>query len=107
MATAAQACGLTVAQEVFADRSYQEDGTLTPRNQPGAMIENLHDAIDQVMNMLHLGEVRTTQGTWVPVKAHTLCIHGDQPGAAAFARAIKHALLKEGITIQKPARART
>ena len=106
LVTAAQACGLTVAQEVFADRSYQEDGTLTPRSQPGAMIENLHEAIDQVMNMLHLGEVRTTQGTWVPVTAHTLCLHGDQHGAAAFASAIRQALLKEGITIQKPARAR-
>ncbi|UVM63551.1 LamB/YcsF family protein [Pseudomonas sp. B21-010] len=104
LVTAAEHCGLSVAQEVFADRSYQEDGTLTPRGQPGAMIESLHDAIDQVMNMLHLGEVRTPQGIWIPVKAHTLCIHGDQPGAAAFASAIRQALLKEGITIQKPAR---
>lgn len=104
LVAAAEQCGLSVAQEVFADRTYQEDGTLTPRGQPGAMIENLHDAIDQVMNMLHLSEVRTAQGTWIPVKADTLCIHGDQPGAAAFANGIRQALLKEGITIQKPAR---
>ncbi|MGE6385146.1 LamB/YcsF family protein [Pseudomonas sp. NPDC078416] len=105
--TAAHACGLSVAQEVFADRSYQEDGTLTPRGKPGAMIENLHDAIDQVMSMLHSGQVRTRQGTWIPVNAHTLCIHGDQPGAAAFARAIRQALLKDGVTIQAPTRRNT
>ena len=107
MITAAHACGLSVAQEVFADRSYQEDGTLTPRGKPGAMIENLHDAIDQVMSMLHSGQVRTRQGTWIPVNAHTLCIHGDQPGAAAFARAIRQALLKDGVTIQAPTRRNT
>nr|WP_299832699.1 LamB/YcsF family protein [Pseudomonas sp.] len=102
--TAAEQCGLTVAHEVFADRSYQDDGTLTPRSQAGAMIENVHDAVDQVMNMLHLGEVRTTQGIWIPVKAQTLCLHGDQPGASGFASAIRQALLREGVTIQRPAR---
>lgn len=100
----AENCGLTVAHEVFADRTYQDDGTLTPRGQPGAMIENVHDAVDQVMNMLHLGEVRTAQGIWIPVKAQTLCLHGDQPGAASFASAIRQALIREGVTIRRPSR---
>lgn len=102
MVSAGHAYGLTVASEVFADRTYQDDGTLTPRSQPGAMIESVHAAVDQVMNMLLRGEVRTAQGTWVPVEAQTLCLHGDQPGAASFAAAIRHALIQEGVAIQKP-----
>lgn len=101
--TAAEQCGLTGAHEVFGDRTYQDDGTLTPRSQPGAMIDNIHDAVDQVMNMILLGEVRTRQGIWIPVKADTLCIHGDQPGAVGFASAISEALLREGITVKSPA----
>lgn len=99
---AATDCGLKVAHEVFADRTYQQDGTLTPRGQPGAMIDNVTVAVDQVLNMLHRGEVRSTQGMWVPVRAETLCIHGDQPGAAAFARSIRQALLDEGVVIRSP-----
>lgn len=102
LVTAGEKQGLKVVQEVFADRSYQEDGTLTPRGKPGAMIESIHEAIDQVLNMIHLGEVRTVQGIWIPVKAHTLCIHGDQPGAAAFASAIRQALIREGVTLKRP-----
>jgi len=102
LVSAAQECGLAVAHEVFGDRTYQDDGTLTPRGQPGAMIDTVHDAVDQVMNMILLGEVRTRQGIWIPVKADTLCIHGDQPGAAAFASAISQALVREGITIKSP-----
>lgn len=101
---AAEQSGLSVAHEVFADRTYQEDGTLTPRGQPGAMIESVHAAVDQVMNMLHMGEVRTLQGTWIGVKAQTLCLHGDQPGAALFARSIREALAQEGVKIQRPLR---
>jgi len=103
LTAAATDCGLKVAHEVFADRTYQQDGTLTPRGQPGAMIEDVTTAVDQVLNMLHRGEVRTMQGTWVAVRAETLCIHGDQPGAAAFARSIKHALLEDGVVIRRPA----
>lgn len=102
LTAAATACGLKVAHEVFADRTYQDDGTLTPRGQPGAMIEDVTVAVDQVLNMLHRGEVRSIQGNWVPVRAETLCIHGDQPGAAAFARSIKQALLSEGVVIRSP-----
>lgn len=102
LTAAATACGLKVAHEVFADRTYQDDGTLTPRGQPGAMIESVTVAVDQVLNMLHRGEVRSMQGHWIPVRAETLCIHGDQPGAAAFARSIRQALLDEGVVIRSP-----
>lgn len=102
---AARETGLAVAEEVFADRTYQADGSPTPRGQPGAVITDIKAAIDQVLCMVHRGVVRSLQGTEVPVRADTLCIHGDQPAAAEFARAIRIALEADGITIRAPRRA--
>lgn len=98
----AEALGIPVAHEVFADRSYQADGTLTPRGKPGAMIEDPEVATAQILTMLMDGRVRSQQGNWVSVKADTVCIHGDQPGAATFARAIRTALIREGVHISAP-----
>ena len=92
--------GLTVAQEVFADRSYQDDGSLTPRSQPGAMITDLDQSIAQVRRMVGEGYVRTLSGADVPIEAHTICLHGDQPGAALFARAIRESLEADGVEIR-------
>lgn len=96
---AARAAGLTVAEEVFADRSYQNDGSLTPRSHPQAMITDLGQAMDQVLRMVRSGVVRSLQGQDIAVRPDTLCIHGDQPGAAQFAQAIRQALEAEGVTI--------
>lgn len=92
--------GLTVAEEVFADRSYQDDGSLTPRKQPGAMIEDADTSIRQVLRMITEGMVGTTQGSDVAVRADTLCIHGDQPGAVVFAQAIRRALTDREIAVR-------
>lgn len=97
--TAAEAVGLTAASEVFADRSYQDDGSLTPRSQPGAMIEDLQVAIVQVLRMAGDGMVRSVNGKDVAVRADTLCIHGDQPNARAFAQGIRDALTQAGINV--------
>jgi UPF0271 protein len=97
---AAEKVGVPVAQEVFGDRSYQDDGSLTPRSQPGAMIEDLDTAIAQVLRMATEGKVRSVSGKDVPVKADTLCIHGDQPGALKFASGIRAALEKAGIAVK-------
>jgi Uncharacterized proteins, homologs of lactam utilization protein B len=105
LVTAAQAVGLRAASEVFADRSYQRDGSLTPRSQPGAMIEDLDASVAQVLRMVREGVVRSIDGHDVPVRADTLCIHGDQPGAAAFASAIRKALEAAGVSVRAPARA--
>ena len=78
---AARAIGLAAASEVFADRSYQDDGSLTPRTRAGAMIEDLDRAVEQVLGMVREGKVRSIDGRDVPVQADTLCIHGDQPNA--------------------------
>lgn len=99
---AGREAGLQTAEEVFADRSYQADGSLTPRGTPGAMISDVDTAVKQVLRMVRDGVVRSQQGSDVPVKADTLCIHGDRPGAADFARGIRAALTAEGIRICPP-----
>ncbi|KHK61562.1 LamB/YcsF family protein [Pseudomonas frederiksbergensis] len=99
---AAEAVGLAVRHEVFGDRTYQADGSLTPRGQANAMITDADQAVAQVLCMLREGHVVAVDGTKVPVRPDTLCIHGDQPGAAAFARAIREALIREGVTVRAP-----
>lgn len=93
----AQRIGLTVKQEVFADRSYQDNGMLTPRTQAGAMITDIQQSIEQVLHMVKDGFVITQTGTKLPIQADTLCIHGDQPGALVFAQQIRQALSLEGL----------
>ena len=102
MIAAAEAIGLRVASEVFADRSYQDDGSLTPRRLPGAMIEDIDAAIAQVRRMVTEGRVRAVSGNDVAVRADTICIHGDQPNAMVFARGIHDALAGDGIEIRPP-----
>ncbi|MYN11947.1 5-oxoprolinase subunit PxpA [Pusillimonas sp. TS35] len=101
---AGEAAGLVVAQEVFADRTYQADGSLTPRSQPGAMIVDVDESLRQVLRMVKEGRVTTLQGEDIAVQADTLCVHGDQPGAVAFARTIRDALAAAGVTVCAQAR---
>lgn len=100
MVQEAQAVGLRVAQEVFGDRSYQPDGTLTPRSQPDAMITDASKSVEQVLRMVQEKVVIATDGTRVPVQPDTLCIHGDQPDALVFAQAIRKALQDAGIAVR-------
>jgi 5-oxoprolinase (ATP-hydrolysing) subunit A len=93
--------GLHVASEVFADRTYQSDGSLTPRSHPDALIQDTGTALAQVRLMVGQGFVRSIQGIDVPVTADTLCIHGDQPGAVEFARKIRAALEADGVRIAR------
>ncbi|HRL21324.1 MAG TPA: 5-oxoprolinase subunit PxpA [Alcaligenes sp.] len=92
--------GLAVAQEVFADRSYQPDGSLTPRQQPGAMITDVQQSVDQVLQMVEQGRVTCLTGESIALQADTLCLHGDQPGAADFARHLHAAFQERGIRVQ-------
>jgi len=98
----AKAKGIRVAGEVFADRGYADDGTLTPRERPGAMIEDAAQAVKQALAMVEEGYVTSLSGQRVPVAADTLCLHGDQPGAAAFALQIRKAFSERGIKIAAP-----
>lgn len=92
--------GLRVVNEVFSDRTYTPAGTLTPRSQPNASIKEPDDAIKQVMQMLTKGTVVATDGTIIPIKAETVCIHGDGANAISFAREIRQTLLENHITIK-------
>jgi len=92
---AARAIGLRAADEVFADRTYRENGSLTERNRPDALIEDPGIACAQVLRMIREGVVRTIDGTDFPVHPDTVCLHGDGPGAVAFARSLRDALQKD------------
>lgn len=96
----AEAVGLRVASEVFADRTYRPDGSLTPRSEPGALIDDEAEAVAQVLGMAGTGTVRATDGSKVRIKADTVCIHGDGPHAVRFASLIRAALYEDGITIK-------
>lgn len=96
---AGSAAGLAVANEVFADRTYQQNGTLTPRRQANALITDHHLAIAQVIHMVKAGEVLSEQGFPVKIKADTICIHGDGSSAVAFATNIYAAFKEEGIVL--------
>lgn len=78
--------GLKVANEVFADRTYQEDGSLTPRKQPGALITDKEECLKQVIQMVQEGSVTTLSQKVIPIIADTICIHGDGKNAVNFAK---------------------
>lgn len=99
--------GLAVAHEVFAERRYDADGRLAPRGSAGAVIDDLGDALAQVRQLLREGSVSARDGARVPLRADTLCLHGDRPDAAGFARALASALEEDGVQVQAPGRADT
>ncbi|MBK9156144.1 MAG: LamB/YcsF family protein [Chloracidobacterium sp.] len=98
----ARNAGLAAASEVFADRSYQADGSLTPRSLPDALIEDTGAAVLQAVGMITEGRVASTDGTSVNVEADTICIHGDGANAVPFAEAINRALTEQGVSIRPP-----
>lgn len=97
---AGQNSGLQTANEVFADRTYQSNGTLTPRRQANALITDKQEAIKQVVQMVKTGTVRTQNGSDILIQADTVCIHGDGTHAVAFARQISQTLQRENIGIR-------
>ncbi len=92
--------GLRCASEVFADRGYESDGSLSPRSAPGAMITDEELAVSRVLRMVHEGQVKSVAGKDVALKAGTICIHGDQPKALAFARRLRRALEESGVEVR-------
>ena len=99
MVRAAQAIGLPVASEVFADRGYRPDGSLVPRGTPGAMIEDEDEAITRVIRMVKEGKVKASEGTDIAIRADSVCVHGDGPKALAFVRKISAALKASGVEL--------
>ncbi|WPZ19774.1 5-oxoprolinase subunit PxpA [Geobacillus subterraneus] len=97
---AGQAYGLRTASEVFADRTYQADGSLTPRSDPQAVIADEDEAVKQVLTMIRDRRVRSVQGTDVSIEADTVCLHGDNEQAVRFAKRLRETLQKEGVAIE-------
>ena len=98
----AKAAGVAVCGEVFADRGYTDEGTLAPRDKPGGMITDADKAVAQALGMIEQGYVTSLAGKRVPVAADTLCLHGDQPGAARFAQALRKVFAERNITVAAP-----
>lgn len=94
--------GVRVVQEVFADRAYEDNGTLRPRSLPGAMIEDEAAAVARAVGMVERGQVMSHNGKPITVSAGTVCLHGDQPGALQFARALRQACTQRGIAVAAP-----
>ena len=92
--------GLKTAQEVFADRTYQPDGTLTPRSQSHALITDPEAAAQQVLQMVQQGTVDALDGSKLSIRTDTVCIHGDGPHALLFAEKINETLTAAGISIR-------
>jgi UPF0271 protein len=101
MRTQAGRDGLRFVSEVFADRSYRSDGSLVPRSEPGALIEEPDNAVAQVLKMVGQGVVDTTGGE-VAIAAETVCLHGDGSHAVTFAQLIHGALKAEGVRVVSP-----
>ncbi len=91
--------GLRVASEVFADRAYQADGSLTPRRLPGAVLHDRDEVIARAVRMATEGKVAAVTGEDIDIRADTICIHGDNPSAAVFARDIRRALEAAGAEV--------
>lgn len=100
----AQKLGLQTASEVFADRTYQEDGSLTPRSAPGAMISSSDDSVRQVIQMIQLGSVTSLSGKKIELQADTVCVHGDEPNAVLLAKHLHQELSLRNIEIAPPAK---
>jgi 5-oxoprolinase (ATP-hydrolysing) subunit A len=98
--TAAEEAGLQTASEVFADRTYLDDGTLTPRTYTNALITNDTLSVQQVLQMVQQQTITSVNGKIVPVNAETICIHGDGMHAVSFAKLISEAIKTQQIKIQ-------
>ena len=99
MIDAGKQLGLRVANEVFADRAYQADGSLVPRKLPGAVIHDKDEAIARTVRMVTEGKVTAITGEEVEIAAHSICVHGDNPSAVEFVKNIRTQLTARGVEI--------
>jgi 5-oxoprolinase (ATP-hydrolysing) subunit A len=102
LAKAGRLHDLQIAHEVFADRNYLANGSLVPRNRPDALLHHPEEAATRVLRMLREGKVRSVDGVDVDLAVETVCVHGDNPEAVEFARALRSRLEKEGVVVRAP-----
>lgn len=91
--------GLCVAEEAFADRAYNDDGSLVPRHWPGALVVDEDDVVQRVRRLVLDGAVTSVRGAVIRLHADTICLHGDTPGAERLARAVRRDLEQAGVKI--------
>lgn len=99
MLDVAEQVGLVTISEVFADRHYLASGALVPRSRNDALVENDEEAIAQVLQMVLEGTVPSVDGGDIPIKAESICLHGDGKHAIEFAQKIREALQQQGIQL--------
>ncbi|ROR74452.1 LamB/YcsF family protein [Bogoriella caseilytica] len=92
--------GVPVYAEAFGDRAYAPDGSLVPRGEPGALRHDAQQVIDGVLQLAETGTVTAIDGSVIPVRADSICLHGDTPGAVEFARSVRAALQDAGIPLR-------
>jgi UPF0271 protein len=100
LANAAGDAGIAVYAEGFADRAYRADGTLLPRGKPGAVISDVDEVVARALLMVVDQRVIALDGTVVPHPVDSICLHGDTPGAVAFATAVRQALQQAGVPLR-------
>lgn len=99
-ARAAHSLGARVAQEIFADRAYTEDGLLMDRRLPGSVLHDADEVCARIVAMLRAGAIITAQGTHLPAQIDTICLHGDTPQAVELAQALRRALETAGVGLR-------
>lgn len=97
---AGDAAGLRVAAEGFADRAYEPDGSLTPRDRAGAVIHDAEQVVRRAVRMAQEGVVTTSGGREIPMRVDTICTHGDTPGSHELTRRIREALERSGVSVR-------
>lgn len=100
MVRAANEIGLPCASEVFADRNYEEDGSLRARSFPDSMITDEDECIRRILRMVNEGKITAVTGKDIDIRADSICVHGDNPKALAFVKRIRDALGNDGIGIR-------
>jgi UPF0271 protein len=99
---AARRHGVRAISEAFADRAYRPDGSLVPRSEPGAVIDDAQQVVERAVAIARERMVVAADGTRVPLDVETICVHGDTPGAAELASRIRKALIDVGIQVGAP-----
>jgi UPF0271 protein len=96
----AAAAGLATVAEAFADRAYTPAGTLMPRSEPGALLSDPAEVASRVVRLATESRVAAVDGSDLPVRADSVCVHGDTPGAVAMAREVRAALAAAGVNVE-------
>jgi UPF0271 protein len=99
LARAAAGAGLRIVAEGYADRAYRADGTLVPRGRPGAVLSDVDTVVARTVRMATAGLVDADDGTVVPSRVESICMHGDTPGAVDLVRRVRQALLDAGVPL--------